>query len=269
MAFIASDNDRMEMFVLSACAYAKKKKYDGIELDWEFPTANQRDDFSRIIMRFRRELDKWNPKGEFIIATMEYPGKRYDKDSLIVACDQINLMTYGMYVGNYSDKRTGYNTPLESSTEFRSYNGNALNQAGHGPKEWIKAGYPAGKIGLGISFLATIFHKVDPPVQPGQHYGWTNWYYIKDLPKEGRHWDATSLVPWQASETDMVTYEDTISTRIKVEYANALGIGGIMIYDLLGGYDSNAAEGKKDLLLQTVKSYFAPDPDRAGEKGKK
>jgi chitinase len=258
MAWIASDGKRTEQFVVSACAYAKRKKYDGIELDWEFPKADQRDDFSRLMMTFRRELDKWNPKGEFITAVIEYPGRRYDKDSLVAACDQINLMTYGMYVGDYSEKKTGYNTPIEISTEFNGYCGNALNQKGHGPKQWIKEGYPADKIGLGISFLATIFHKVDPPVQPGQRYGWTNWYYIKDLPKEGRHWDASSSVPWQASETELVTYEDTMSVRAKVEYAKSLELGGIMIYDLLGGYDSKAEEGKKDVLLQTVKKLFLP-----------
>ena len=40
------------------------------------------------------------------------------------------------------------------------------------------------------------------------------------------------------------------------EYAQSLQLGGIMIYDLLGGYDGKAPEGKKDLLLQTAKKLF-------------
>ncbi len=256
MAWIASDINRLNIFVENSCAYAARKGYDGIELDWEFPTKDQRNDFSRMIMAFRRKLDKWKPRGEFIIAVLEYPGERYNKDSLVLACDQINLMTYGMYVGNYRDKRTGYNSPLEASNQFGNYYGNAINQPGHGPKQWIKEGYPAKKIGLGVSILGTIFYKVDPPVQPGQQYGWTNWFYIKDLPNDGRHWDASASVPWQASGTDFITYEDTASIRIKVEYAKSLGLGGVMVYDLLGGYDSNAPEGKKDLLLQTIERFW-------------
>jgi GH18 family chitinase len=256
MGWIAEDQERMETFVLAACAYAKRRGYDGIELDWEFPKKNQRDDFSRLIMRFRRELDLWKPRGEFIVATLEYPGERYNKDSLIAACDQINPMTYGMYGGDSQNPKTGYNSPLEVSTLFKGYNGYAVNQPGHGPKQWIKDGYPANKIGLSISFLGEKFHKVEPPVQPGQRYRWASYFYVQDLPKEGRHWDHTSMVPWQASDSEMITYEDTTSVRLKIEYAQSLQLGGIMIYDLLGGYDGNAPEGKKDLLLQTANKIY-------------
>jgi GH18 family chitinase len=54
----------------------------------------------------------------------------------------------------------------------------------------------------------------------------------------------------------MITYEDTVSVRLKIDYAKSLNLGGIMIYDLLGGYDGKAADGKKDLLLRTVKRHF-------------
>jgi chitinase len=256
MGWIASDEKRTKIFVVFACAYAKRKGYDGIELDWEFPPVSQRNDFSRLIMTFRRELDKWKPRGEFINATLEYPDNRYDRDSMLAACDQINPMAYGMYAGNYRDLKTGYNSPLEVSTEYRGYNGYAVNQPGHGPKQWIKVGYPSNKIGLSISFLATIFHNVDQPARPGQKYRWTNWFYIQDIPQAGRHWDASSSVPWQASGTDFITYEDTMSVRLKIEYAKSLNLGGVMIYDLLGGYDANAQKGKKDLLLQLTKKLF-------------
>jgi|WetSurMetagenome_2_1015567.scaffolds.fasta_scaffold138839_1 chitinase len=256
MGWIAEDQERMDTFVHAASSYAQKRGYDGIELDWEFPTQKQRDDFSRLVMRFRRELDQWRPRGEFIAATLEYPGERYNKDSLIIACDQINPMTYGMYGGDFQDPRTGYNSPIEVSTIMKGYNGYAIDQPGHGPKQWIKEGYPPYKIGLSISFLGAIFHNVESPVQPGQRYKGWDFFYIQDIPQEGRHWDASSMVPWQASSSDLITYEDTISVRLKIEYAQSLLLGGIMIYDLLGGYDAKAPEGKKDFLLQTVKKIF-------------
>jgi hypothetical protein len=90
-----------------------------MELNWEFPTKKQRDDFSLLIMRFRRELDQWKPRGEFIATTLEYPGERYNKDSLIAACDQINPMTYGMYGGDSQNPKIGYNSQLELSTIFK------------------------------------------------------------------------------------------------------------------------------------------------------
>jgi len=258
MAWICRDDGRINTFISHACGYAKRKGYDGIELDWEHPYAEDRRGYCRLIMRFREELNQWSPKGVFVTAVNHtpWPNLGYDRDTMIAAFDQINAMTYEMYNGNYENIRTGYNTPIENSTEFPGSKGYALNQPGKGIKAWITYGIPASKLGLSISFLTTVFYKVSPPVQPGKEFRWHNWEYVKDIPKEGRHWDASSSVPWQASESTFITYEDTQSVRLKVEYAKGLGLAGIMIYDLLGGYVPGEQEQKKDVLLQEVRKAF-------------
>lgn len=255
MSFIAQDAQRMEEFVVASCAYAKRKGYDGIELDWEFPRSHEKENYIRLIKRFKKELDLWKPRGEFVTAVFHTPWQifAYEKDAMIECFDQINLMTYEMYAGNWENMKTGYSSPLEVPTEFKGYNGYAINQKGYGPKEWIAFGIPASKIGLGISFLTTEFYNVKPPLQPAQSFGWKNWGYVKNIPKEGRHWDAVAQVPWQASGTTFITYEDTTSTRLKVEYALQNNLGGIMLYDLLGGFVPDAPEGSKQELLKAAK----------------
>jgi hypothetical protein len=167
MSFIASDNARIATFVTGACAFARRQGFDGIELDWEHPYASDREGYVALILRFRRELDQWSPHGLFITAVNHTPWKNlgYDKDAMIAAFDQINPMTYEMHFGDYQHPRTGYNSPIERSTQFSDYGGYALNQPGIGPKAWEAFGIPASKLGLSISFTTTVFSDVVPPVR--------------------------------------------------------------------------------------------------------
>lgn len=254
MSFIASDNARIATFVTGACAFARRQGFDGIELDWEHPYASDREGYVALILRFRRELDQWSPHGLFITAVNHTPWKNlgYDKDAMIAAFDQINPMTYEMHFGDYQHPRTGYNSPIERSTQFSDYGGYALNQPGIGPKAWEAFGIPASKLGLSISFTTTVFSDVVPPVQPGRPYGKSAWGAIREIPRRGRRWDYSSKVPWQASGNTMITYDDTASCRIKVEYAKSLGLGGVMIYELGSGYFPSAPAGQRDILLRSV-----------------
>ena len=258
MSWISKDSEKIKTFVAASCAYAKRKGYDGIELDWEFPRESDRQGFNMMIRQFRNQLDSWKPRGIFIAAVFESPGPSfaYERDAMIACFDQINPMTYEMYAGDFSSLKTGYNSPMKLSTEFEGYNGYAIDQNGHGPKAWIQDGYPSEKIGLSISLLTTEFYTVTPPLQPGQSFKSKNWGYYKNVPQSGRHWDSSASVPWQASSTTFITYEDTASVRLKGEYARSLNLGGIMIYDLLGGYVPEAAVENRHLLLRSAEKSF-------------
>lgn len=255
MAWIAQDPARIETFVQAAAAYARRKSLDGIELDWEFPGTADRAGFNRMINRFRCVLDTWQPRGTLIAAVFQAPWAMfgYDRDSLVACLDQINLMTYELYPGDFSKARTGYTSPLKVPESIADYPGYAIDGKDVGPRAWIAKGYPPSKIGLGVSFTTTEFTGVQSPVQPGRPYDGHNWGYVKNVPPEGRHWDESALVPWQASGAKLITYEDTVSCRLKVEYAKRLGLGGIMIYELGAGYLPDQPEGKKDQLLRSVR----------------
>jgi chitinase len=252
MSYIAQDDKRIDVFVSASCAFARRWGFDGMELDWEVPQLNEKWRHNKLILRFRKELDTWKPRGLFVAATWESPLPVYDRDAMIAAFDQINPMTYEMYKGDFTKNLTGYNGPIEQSTQFVPYAGAAINQQGHGPKAWIAQGYPASKLGLSISFTTTVFNSVVPPVQPSRPYGAHDWGNVRDIPKRGRHWDLTSSVPWQASGSTFISYEDTTSCRLKVEYAKSLGLGGVMVYELGGGYIPKEPPGERDLLIKSI-----------------
>jgi chitinase len=252
MSYIAEDDKRIETFVVASSAFAKRWGIDGLELDWEVPQLKEKAAHNKLIHRFRVELDKWKPRGLFVAATWESPLPVYDRDAMVAAFDQINPMTYEMYKGDFTKTLTGYNGPIEQSTQYVPYAGSAINQPGHGPRAWIAKGFPASKLGLSISFTTTIFTNVPSPVQPSRPYGNHEWGNVRDIPKRGRHWDASSSVPWQASGSTFISYEDTTSCRLKVEYGRSLGLGGVMVYELGGGYLPSAPPGQRDILIKSI-----------------
>ncbi len=254
MSFIASDPSRREVFVSSACDYALRKGYDGLELDWEFPRADERGSFAALIRLFRDRLDKWPRRGVLAIAVNHSPFRTlgYDAQAMNEAFDQINLMTYEMFWGDYRNVKTGFNTPLEIPDKYDGYSGYALEQAGIGAKAWISFGVQPHKIGLGISFLTTEFIGVREPVEPGKPFKSRRWGYLRDVPSQGRYWDDKAQAPWCVVGYKMITYEDAASVRKKVEYAKKIPLGGVMIFDLLGGYLPSEKKGKRDALLQAA-----------------
>lgn len=252
MHYIAGDDARIETFVRASCAFARRWNLDGIELDWEFPQFADKWRHNKLIYRFRSELDGWTPRGIFIAAVHESPLPAYDKNAMCAAFDQINPMTYELYRGDYSKNLTGYNGPIEQSSRYAPYIGTSINQKGHGPRSWIDDGYPASKIGLSVSFTTTVFTGVEPPVEPSRPYKEHQWGNVRDIPRRGRHWDHSSQVPWFADGTTFISYEDTASSRLKVEYARALGLGGVMVYELGAGYLPSEKPGRRDVLLQAV-----------------
>ncbi len=276
MQWIAEDADRTNTFAQASVDYARSLGLDGIELDWEFPFAADRDNHTRLIQAFRTRLDQWTPRGLFVDAVAEAPGPffGYDRAAMVAAFDQINAMTYEMYAGDWQDLRTGYNSPLYVSTEFPGYNGYAIDQPGHGPKEWIAQGYPPSKIGLGISFVTTEFYDVQPPVQPAQHFGTHAWGYVPSIPATAeRFWDDSSKVPWarwvqpSTGSSVMCTYETESSCTLKVLYAKTLGIGGVMIYELGAGFFEALPEGQRSPLLTAVKEAARPFKDTIYQDG--
>jgi len=68
-----------------------------------------------------------------------------------------------------------------------------------------------------------------------------------------RYWDEEAQAPYLYNATDsiMVSYDDTVSVRLKTEYAMAKGLGGIMFWQL--GNDTKEAGSLLDAIDQAAK----------------
>ena len=87
--------------------------YDGVDLDWEFPTnPSERDALTTMAHGFRVEMAKRNPSA---LLTGAFSGsvwasRNVDAAALLPLLDFANIMTYDVH-GPWSD-HSGHNAPL-------------------------------------------------------------------------------------------------------------------------------------------------------------
>jgi len=253
LSIIANDSASARAFVSAACAYAQRKGLDGIEIDWEFPLLADRNAWNRLCRLFRSTLDTWVPPGLFFAAvsyaidpTPNDGYFAYQRDSMMVF-DQINAMTYAMWVGS---GRSGFDTPVNLPSQFPGYAGDALTSH-NGPLTYLKAGYPPSRLGISISFEGTEFDSVSTMGQP-----YANWEFVyeSDIPDSGRRWDSTAEASWCAQGDTVYSFQDTNSVRAVCSWAATNKFGGIMLYDLGAGFV--ASETVPDVLLKTAYKAF-------------
>ncbi|HCC70486.1 MAG TPA: chitinase, partial [Bacteroidales bacterium] len=68
-----------------------------------------------------------------------------------------------------------------------------------------------------------------------------------------RHWDEKALAPYLFSTEDsiFITYDDTVSVRLKTEYAIEKGLGGIMFWEQ--SQDTKEKNSLLDAIFKTIK----------------
>jgi chitinase len=256
MPVVAADAVKCSTFVVTACAWAKARNFDGIELDWEFPRSTDSKGWNQLIRLFRKELDKWTPKGIFMTSAnyLAPSSPPYYVDSMTVF-DQINLMSYTMWMGatQESPYYSGYDTPVNPST--LNPKGTSLN--GGGVLGWISAGYKASQIGVGMSFESTIF-TFSNPANAGLGKSYTSWSFgsvavnsiglgYPSRPSSGL-WDATAQASYAITTGKAYSYQDTSSVKAIVAFAKKNNFGGVMVWDFPAGHDGVA----KDVLLRVL-----------------
>ena len=76
-------------------------------------------------------------------------------------------------------------------------------------------------------------------------------------------WDANAQAPYLSIDSSgsandkFVSYEDERACTAKVSYARNRRLGGVMIWELAGGYRASQPIGQREPLLQAVKQAFA------------
>jgi chitinase len=289
MNFICADSARTDIFATASVAYAKRRGYDGVEVDWE-PPANRNDNM-RLLRLLRRELNKGMTsvsRGILICACADGAMDRWDPVWCNQNVDQLNTMDYdywqlgsGICFGCDAD-RAGFNAALHrpgSSFGQVMYNnqanydaneivsGSSISNPKHGPRAFLKAGFDPAKLAAGLPFYGYVFNNVTGPGQlrNGANNDYTTYAAILAAYATGGltyHWDDSCKVPYMTGtpasnawpfnrgKPVFVTFDDTLSIRLKTEWAKQLGLGGIMCYDLSMGWIDNASV--KDPLLRSV-----------------
>ncbi|XP_055378605.1 probable chitinase 2 [Condylostylus longicornis] len=268
-SMLASDPARRQRFVKQVSEYIRQYNFDGLDLDWEYPTQRQgepedRENFVALVKELRSEFNKHNLiLTSAIGASKTVIDQAYDVRTLSKLLDFMHIMCYD-YGGSW-DRKVGANAPL----------------AGDGPlnvmftiEYLIKLGASPSKIVMGLPFYGRTFKTQfdgyygdaaddvgfqGPYTKENGFLGYNEICSMLSNKTSGwkREWDAPtaqSIARFKDEEMDntlVVTYDSTRSIANKMKFAMKKELAGAMIWSI----DTDDFLGECDIEDDTYSDY--------------
>lgn len=256
---IAADPAKRAVFAASCVELIEAFDFDGIDIDWEYPgyaphggTPADKVNYTLLLQDVRNALDLAEPAlGKELLLTIAVgaaPERMADVEWEAVSqlVDIINLMSYD-YFGAW-DAMTNHNAPL-SAPAIGNPEFNIISTLDRLTLEYA---VPADKITLGFAFYG---RSVITSSSPGLHVASTGQpdlgtfgmdegspLYYSILNQEhlfDSHWDELAQVPYLTGTNGLnsfVSFDDTLSVRLKAQLAVERGLKGAIIWELTGDY---------------------------------
>ncbi|MBP1932627.1 glycoside hydrolase family 18 protein [Ammoniphilus resinae] len=256
-ALAASTPQGRQNFAQSTVQFLKHWKFDGIDIDWEFPsTPEDQTNFTLLMAELRQQMNKAKA-GWTLVATIG-PGMKHAKfiegAALNASVDFFNMMAYD-YNGAQFSPVTGHLAPLYYDEKAPNASENYIDWV---VNEYLHQGIPPEKLVLGIPLYGRSFGGVN-----GKDYGeyqsfnpietpngtwdegkdYTGILDVTDirqnyLNKRGytRHWNDISKTAYAFNPLTKVfiSYEDAESVSYKAKYIQENKLGGATFWDLSG-----------------------------------
>lgn len=280
-----STPEGVEKLAQSIVDYMIQWKFDGVDIDWEYPDSDQeKTQFTNLITSLRTKLDDIGKKNDryyqlSAAVTVNHNAMSYINPSVTASIlDSVNVMAYDIH-GAF-DPITGHNAPLYANSQDEDQKLNISSAISEYVNTW---GIPKNKLTMGIPFYGRGWGDVQPTEKvaglpglfvpgsatvhgawddEGQFTGTNPFYVLQQKLASGqytRYWDAESHVPYlyNASSKEFLTYDDESSIADKVNYIKDQGLGGAIIWDISGD-DTNHTLGK---IVATLKDSDSDDDD--------
>lgn len=247
---MAANPDTRATFVSNIINFCLTHGYDGVDLDWEYPKEADRANFVALVKELREVLD--NAGLEFLSAALPSTdwNNGYDIPQLAEYFDWFGIMTYDFY-GPW-EATSGHNSPLYSSSSQYGSTDRSTNY-------YLNKGVPKNKLCIGIPFYGYDF-KASGMFKT--HSGAASTSYANIYPKLNSanweyHWDNTCKVPYLVNQnrTDVITFEDTVSIKLKSEYVHKNELAGTIIWKI--GHDYLNSDTQ---LLNMMEKYMLNHP---------
>ncbi|MCX8030016.1 MAG: glycoside hydrolase family 18 protein [Thermodesulfovibrionales bacterium] len=266
-AFLSATSDaNRQKFIANLINFMVSRGYDGIDFDWEPISATSVSRIKIFITELRAEMDKITPRPLLTAAAVWEPGlfaQLQDK------FDQINIMTYDL-AGLWMNA-TWFNAPTYDGGYWFQTTGAAPSANGL-VDYFISSGVKKEKLGIGMGFYGYVWKggsgtPTGGVTAPGQKWStapslnsYVNYYEIMDKYYQPAYYryDAAAgssylSIDKAGSADDMfISYNDEATAFEKVKYIRNKGIGGLMIFEIGGGWRPNTPV--PDALLQSVKN---------------
>jgi chitinase len=271
----ALTQENRERFAASAVRYMVENGLDGVDLDWEYPgqpgagnthRPEDRENFTLMLKTLRefldREADEQGRTDPYLLTIATGASQTYldhtDLQSAQQYLDFVNIMTYD-YAGAWTDT-------VWHHTNLRAPTGAEASPRGtdRAVDEHLRAGVPRNKLVVGVAFYGRGWAGVEGLNQPASDsiFG-LPYHRITELARGDsgfeRRWDDDALSPylWNDSSGAFISYDDTVSLRLKSEFIVDQGLGGAMFWE--NSSDTTGA------LVGTLHRYLREIPNQSGQ----
>ena len=281
---MASTRKHREVFIKSVIRFVRKHDLDGVDLDWEYPAhrktpATDMQKFTLLCKELKEAIDTERLSAgrnrllftAAVGASQSIAQKAYDIFEISRYLDFINLLSYDFY--GYYNGETGHHAALVGTVD-------QPNSVRAAVEYWVGQGAPRNKLVLGLGTYGrtyTLSHAVEHGLkapasgagEPGKYTkekGFLAYYEICTLDmKVVEAKDSPVRSSYGYLGTQWIAFDNPASMQLKVDYAKAESLGGVMFWTLdlddFSGKFCNA--GKYPLMNSVKKRLESSEPSAA------
>ncbi len=236
---VCKTEETRKVFIQSMIDLIDEYRFDGIDLDWEYPawdqvegsTQEDRHRFTLLCKEMREAFDNYK-EGLLITAALiggTNIGRFYEGSELTKYLDYIHIMTYDQNLGGIA------------SHHANAFEGKAYSTEG-AIKTYIEAGFDVEKLVIGVAFygkISTLVTKqnadstvLNKPVTDTTTIRFTTIYeeYLNN-PKFVRLFDEKNGAYYLTDGEKFITYDDPDAIQYKGQLVRKYNIEGLMFWD--------------------------------------
>nr|AFC60660.1 chitinase [Pandalus japonicus] len=251
---MAASASARKTFIDSSIAMLKAHDFDGLDMDWEYPTqrGGAPEDYTNYITLLDELSTALHAEGMLLTAAVS-AGKltidpAYDVPAMSQHIDLLNLMTYDMH-GSW-DKYTHHQSALYAHPDDEG--DNLYLNVDFAVNYWLEKGAPKEKLTLGIPLYGRSWRLDDPtntgfyapasnPGQAGPYTRQTGFAGYNEICANMMTHDWTIVHDPAMNEpyayclqlnNIWMSYEDPDSVALKAQYALDKGLAGCMVWSV-------------------------------------
>ncbi|MCJ1245495.1 hypothetical protein MMC30_002699 [Trapelia coarctata] len=244
---IAADPSKRQGFANNALRFMIQYGFDGLDIDWEYPGAPDRggkpEDVKNFVSLLQTLRQTFDGSGRSLGLTFTAPSsywylRWFDLPELIKYADWINLMSYDLH--GVWDRDNPIGSIVQGHTN--------LTEIKLAAELLWRVNIPPAKLVMGFGFYGRSFTLADPSCStPGCQFsgasnpgpctatgGILSYYEImavlNDKSIKPIHDSASAVKYFTFGNNQWVSYDDDVTFKQKVDWANGVGLGGALIW---------------------------------------
>ncbi|MBM4359809.1 MAG: glycoside hydrolase family 18 protein [Deltaproteobacteria bacterium] len=239
--------------------------YDGIDVDMEPVSTEDAPAFGAFATELRAALDGLG-NGRLLTAAVDWNKTAFVPVQDVF--DQVNLMTYDM-AGTWEGWETWHNSPLHNGGANFASTGQPMPSVETRVAKALADGAKPAKLGIGGAFYGYVWQGANGPNQSiaGLKVTANKAYHAimaEDFSASAFLWHDGVEAPYLSlgakgsPDSRFISYDDAKSLTKKIAWLRETGLGGLIVWELGGGYRPTLPPGERHPLLAAVKDAAFP-----------